>query len=126
MIRRERPLVWLHGDMENRKKKRRERKGWKVGSAEDFLGLTREEAEYIELKLLLGESLASRRKANGLRQVELAGLLQSSQSRVAKMEKGDDTVSLDLLIRSLLALGATRRELAKILSATPGASGRSG
>ena len=112
--------------MENKKKKHLERKGWKVGSAEDFLGLTREEAEYIELKLLLGESLASRRKANGLRQVELAGLLQSSQSRVAKMEKGDDTVSLDLLIRSLLALGATRRELAKILSGPGGPAGVSG
>ena len=112
--------------MENKKKKHLERKGWKVGSAEDFLGLTREEAEYIELKLLLGESLASRRKANGLRQVELADLLQSSQSRVAKMEKGDDTVSLDLLIRSLLALGATRRELAKILSGHSRSAGVSG
>ncbi len=112
--------------MDKRKKKRLERKGWKVGSAEEFLGLTREESEYIELKLLLGECLASRRKANGLRQVELAGLLRSSQSRVAKMEKGDDTVSLDLLIRSLLALGATRRELASILSGHSRSAGVSG
>ncbi|MDP8235120.1 MAG: helix-turn-helix domain-containing protein [Candidatus Erginobacter occultus] len=102
--------------MEINKQKRLKARGWRVGSAEDFLGLSREEIEYIELKLLLGEHLTSRRRAKKLKQVELAELLQSSQSRVAKMEKGDSTVSLDLLIRALLALGATRRDLAGILS----------
>jgi predicted transcriptional regulator len=49
-------------------------------------------------------------------QVALAKALQSSQSRVAKMEAGDPTVSLDLLVRSLLALGASNRDLAAIIA----------
>ena len=102
--------------MRTNKKKQLEAKGWKVGSVEEFLDLSKEEAAYIELKVLLSESLAVRRKRRRLNQVELAKLLKSSQSRVAKMEKGDPTVSLDLLIRSLLAIGTTKMELAKIIS----------
>lgn len=122
MIQADKPLVWLHGEIKTMKAKKinqLEARGWKVGSVEEFLGLTEEETTYIELKLLLSESLAERRKRDKLKQVDLAKLLKSSQSRVAKMEKGDPTVSLDLLIRSLLALGTTKRELAKIISYRP-------
>jgi predicted transcriptional regulator len=105
--------------MKAEKKKQLEAKGWKVGSVEEFLNLSKEESAYIELKLLLSESLAVRRKKRRLNQVELAKLLKSSQSRVAKMEKGDATVSLDLLIRSLLAIGTTKSELAEIISSRP-------
>ena len=105
--------------MKDKKKNKLEAKGWKVGSVEEFLDLAKEEISYIELKLLLSESLVERRKRKSLNQVELAKLLKSSQSRVAKMEKGDPTVSLDLLIRSLLAIGTTKRELAKIISSKP-------
>ncbi len=49
-------------------------------------------------------------------QEDLARLIKSSQSRVAKMEAGDPTVSIDLLIRSLLALGTNKNTLAKMLS----------
>jgi len=45
-----------------------------------------------------------------------AKLIKSSQSRLAKMEGGDPSVSLDLLIRSLLALGASNRDLARAIS----------
>ena len=75
-----------------------------------------EDSAYLELKSALGVSLRERRKMLGLTQVEFAGLIQSSQSRVAKMEAGDPSVSLDLLIRSLLALGATTRDLARMIS----------
>ena len=97
------------------KKKRLESKGWKVGTAADFLQLTPEESEYIELKLKLADSLRKRRQRRKLTQVELASLVSSSQSRIAKMESGDPSVSLDLLVRSLLALGASNKELAKII-----------
>ena len=97
------------------KKKRLESKGWKVGSAADFLRLTPEESAYIELKLKLADSLRKRRQRRKLTQVELASLVSSSQSRIAKMESGDPTVSIDLLVRSLLALGASTKELAKII-----------
>jgi transcriptional regulator with XRE-family HTH domain len=48
--------------------------------------------------------------------LDLAAKLQSSQSRIAKMEAGDPSVSLDLLIRSLISLGATERELSRIIT----------
>jgi len=102
--------------MRKTKRKRLEAKGWKVGGVDEFLGLTPEESEYIELKLKLAENLRKRRERRKLTQVELAKMVRSSQSRVAKMEAGDPSVSLDLLIRSLLALGASNRELARMIS----------
>jgi hypothetical protein len=36
--------------------------------------------------------------------------------RVAKLEGADAAVSLDLLIRGLLALGASRREIGRVLA----------
>ncbi len=98
------------------KRKRLEKRGWKVGTAADFLELSPEETAYVELKLQLSESLKKRRVKEKLSQVELAKLVQSSQSRVAKMEAGDPSVSIDLLVKSLLALGASRRDLAKVIS----------
>jgi len=100
------------------KRERLEKKGWKVGSAEEFLGLSPEEAAYIDLKLRLGQTLIRHRKKDHLTQVELARRISSSQSRVAKMEGGDPSVSLDLLIRSLLALGASHQDLARAISET--------
>ena len=102
--------------MREEKKKRLEAKGWKVGSAEEFLQLTPEEAAYIELKLRLAENIRARRRRRNLTQVDLAKRLESSQSRVAKMEAGDPSISLDLLIRSLLALGTTYRELSRMIA----------
>jgi ribosome-binding protein aMBF1 (putative translation factor) len=107
--------------MRKEKKKRLEAKGWRIGTAKDFLGLTEEESAYIELKIRLAEGLRQRRQEKGLSQVDLAAKLQSSQSRVAKMEAGDPSVSLDLLIRSLITLGASERELSRII-ATPRAA----
>ena len=97
------------------KQQQLEAKGWKVGSVEEFLELTPEESSYIELKLALSGSLRNYRKKRHLTQADLAKLLKSSQSRVAKMEAGDPSVSLDLLVRSLLALGATRETLAQMI-----------
>jgi DNA-binding XRE family transcriptional regulator len=103
--------------MRKSKRDRIEKKGWRVGTPGDFLGLSTEEIAYIEIRLRLSESLRRRRKRRSLSQVELARLIKSSQSRVAKMEGGDPSVSLDLLIRSLLALGATRRDVARAVGA---------
>jgi DNA-binding XRE family transcriptional regulator len=103
--------------MREEKRHRLEAKGWKVGTAQEFLGLTAEEAAYVELKVRLAMGLREWRRRRDLTQAELAKRLQSSQSRIAKMEAGDPSVSLDLLIRSLLILGASRRELSRIMSA---------
>ncbi len=97
------------------KRKRLEAAGWRFGNAADFLGMTPQEEAYVELKLHLADALEAKRKANGLTQKGLAARLQSSQSRVAMMEKGDPSVSIDLLVRGLFALGMRRRELAKAI-----------
>jgi len=98
--------------MNNIKRKKLEQKGFKVGSVQEFLKLSPEDSAYIELKLALSRNVQSYRKAKRLTQSDLARRIQSSQSRVAKMEAGDPSVSIDLLVRSLLALGATRKRLA--------------
>ena len=101
--------------MNDAKKQRLVEKGWTVGNAEDFLQLSADEAAYVELRLKLSHSLRTQRQNKNLTQVQLAKLVQSSQSRVAKMEAGDSSISLDLLIRSLLALGASNRDLADMI-----------
>jgi len=98
------------------KRRRVTAKGWKVGDAKEFLALSDEETAYIELRLKLAEGLKAARKNHGVTQVQLAQTMKSSQSRVAKMEAGDPTVSLDLLVKSLLALGTSNRELAAIIA----------
>ena len=93
-----------------------EGKGWRVGTAQEFLALSDEETAYIEMKLALGETLRQRREREGATQSALASRLKSSQSRVAKMEAGDPSVTLDLLIRSLLMLGMSRKDLGQVVA----------
>jgi len=102
--------------MKAAKQRKLESKGWKVGSVEDFLELSAEEVSYIEMKYALSNSLKERRTKEKLSQVEVAKIFKTSQSRVAKMEAGDPSVSIDLLVKSLLALGASPKELAKAIS----------
>jgi DNA-binding XRE family transcriptional regulator len=102
--------------MDRKKRKKLEALGWTVGSADDFLDLTPEETRYIELKLALSASLKAERVKQGITQVELAKMMGSSQSRVAKMEAGDPAVSVDLLLKALLSLGVTKKQLSKIIA----------
>jgi hypothetical protein len=102
--------------MHNSKKKRLEAKGWKVGSTKEFLELSAEEEAYIEIKLKLAESFRERRLRCRMTQSDVAKAIKSSQSRVAKMEAGDRSVSMDLLVRSLLALGIPGKRFIQLLS----------
>jgi len=102
--------------MNKNKRERLRRAGWTIGTVTEFLGLTEAEAALVELKLTLSRRLKERRARSRLSQGQLAKLLGSSQSRVAKMEAGDPSVSIDLLIRSLLAIGTTRKELAAVIA----------
>jgi ribosome-binding protein aMBF1 (putative translation factor) len=101
--------------MREEKKKRLKKKGWQVGDADEFLKLTEEESEFVELKLKLSEAFRNRRRKRGMTQVEVARAIRSSQSRVAKIEAGDPSVSVDLLIRALFAMGTTSRELGRVV-----------
>ena len=98
------------------KKKRLIRAGWKFGTVTELLGLTKEDEEFIELKLRLTDLAKSTRKRKRISQLKLAKLLGSSQSRVAKIEAGDPSVSFDLLVRASLASGATRKDLARAIA----------
>jgi len=101
--------------MDEKMRKALEEMGWKVGDAQDFLGLTEDEVSLIEMKLSLAEGLRTIRSRESLTQEEVASRIGSSQSRVAKMESADSSVSLDLLVRTLLRLGTDRDGIASIL-----------
>jgi hypothetical protein len=106
--------------VKKRKRAKLESQGWRVASAAEFLALSPEEAALIEIKLALSRSLRLRRMKQALSQTALARHLKTSQSRVAKMESADPSVSVDLLLRALLALGATPRDVATALRAGGG------
>ena len=101
--------------MDAKKRKKLEAAGWRVGDAADFLKLSPEEAEFVELKLALAAGLREERETQGLTQEELARRVGSSQSRVAKMEAADSSVSVDLMVRSLFKLGARRSDVARLM-----------
>ncbi len=90
--------------------------GWRVGDTADFLELSAEEAAFVELRLALADHLRGIRVKHGWTQTQVARRLGSSQSRVAKMEAADASVSVDLLVKSLLALGASRKEVGQVIA----------
>jgi DNA-binding XRE family transcriptional regulator len=101
--------------MKRSKKQRLERAGWVVSDADDFLGLSEEEARFVALKLALAAGVRQFRERRGLTQAALARRLGSSQSRVAKMEAGDASVSVELMIKSLLEIGAKTSDIAALI-----------
>jgi hypothetical protein len=101
--------------MKESKRKRLEAAGWVIGSADEFLGLSAVESLIVDLRLALGQALKERRAKLHISQTTLAGLIKSSQSRVAKMEAAGPEVSLELLLRGLFATGATRHDVASVL-----------
>ena len=103
--------------MDKRTRKRLESAGWKVGDASEFLGLSAEEAAIAELKVGLARAVREQRSRRSMTQEQLGRLLGSSQSRVAKMEAADPSVSIDLMVRSLLRMGANRKEVASYIAA---------
>jgi DNA-binding XRE family transcriptional regulator len=102
--------------MRQSKRKLLEAKGWKLGSAADFLNLSAEESALIDLKIALGAALKQRRQNKRLTQKDAAKAISSSQSRIAKMEAGDPSVSLDLLVKTMITLGASRKDVAKAIA----------
>jgi len=99
--------------MNSAKRKKVESAGWRVGTADEFLGLSPEEARIVEMKLVLSENLRRHRLKRRMSQLELAKRLGSSQSRVAKLEAGALGVTLDLLFRALFATGVSTDEIAR-------------
>ncbi len=108
------PLVWMHGEIKTppfSADARIEAAAWKVGDADEFLGLSPEEVEFVEFKLALAAKVKELRQSKGWTQVQVARALGSSQSRIAKLEAADASVSADFMLKSFFKLGATRKDL---------------
>lgn len=102
--------------MKTAKLRKLEAEGWSVGSASEFLGLSVDEARLLRMRLGLVGAVRTARERSRLSQVELAERMGSSQSRVAKIESGDASVSFDLMLRALIAAGATDIDIARALT----------
>ncbi len=103
--------------MDERKARRLRAKGWRIGNAKEFLGLSEEEAAYVEMTLAVSRLVRESRLMQEMTQEDLAKRIGSSQSRVAKLEAGDPSVSFDLRIRAVLAAGASRKQIARAVEA---------
>ena len=103
--------------MDPNKRKRLEAKGWKVGGVDTFLGLTAVESAMIEVKLALRRAIREWRLRQNISQEELARRMGSSQPRIAAVEAGDPHASIDLLVRALLELGASRADISALIVA---------
>ena len=88
--------------------------GWKIGTVQELLDLSDEQVEFIEMKIALAQALKKKREKLRCSQTQLAARMGSSQARVAKIEKGEAT--LDILVRALLALGASTKDIARNLA----------
>ena len=104
--------------MDARKKRRLAAAGWRVGTTTDFLVLSQVEAALVEVRVALGRFVRAVRSRANLTQTQLADRLESSQSRVAKLEAGNPDVSLDLLVSAALVAGASRAELGSAFRAS--------
>lgn len=102
--------------MDAKKRQKLEQAGWQLGIADEFLGLSPEEASYVEMKLALSKGLKRRRARKGMTQTSLAKRIGSSQSRIAKAEASDPSVSVDLLVRALFATGASVSDLGRLIA----------
>lgn len=96
--------------MDKAKQKRLIQKGWHIGDADGFLQLSEEESALVNIRLALSRRLRQRREAK-MTQADLAAKIGSSQPRIAMAEKGSRSVSIDLLVRALIATGATPKEI---------------
>jgi len=101
--------------MDKRKRERLERGGWKVSTVAEFLSLSPDEEALVEARIALTRRIRQVREARGLTQVQVAKLIGSSQSRVAKMEAADRSVSIDMMIRTLFRLGESPKQVGRAL-----------
>lgn len=102
--------------MENKKREGLEKAGWRVGDAQEFLELSDAEMALVDVRVSLARDLRRRRKEKKISQATLAKRIGSSQSRVAKMEAGDPSVTIDLLMKTLLRAGSTPAEIARVIA----------
>lgn len=101
--------------MDNNKINRLKSQGWEVGNTADFLKLSQEEIALIDFKIALTKRLKELRIKQNLSQESLAQKIKSSQSRIAKIEAGEQNISLDLILKTMFSLGATNQDLIEVI-----------
>jgi len=101
--------------MDKKRQQQLEEKGFQVGSTADFLDLSPEEEAYIDIRLDISNMVKAQRAKRGWTQQQLARAIGSSQSRIAKLEGGDPGISMDLMIKALLRLGTSKKQIGKLL-----------
>ena len=102
--------------MNKETKEKLKKHGWEITSVKEFLSLSEEDMKLIELRITLGKYLKEQRKKNGYTQDQLAKMIRSNQSRIAKMENGDNSVTIDALLKSLFYLGIPAKEISKVFA----------
>lgn len=85
--------------------------GVSVKTPSEFLGLSPAQEAVVETKVRLSALLRATRREQGLSQAALAQKLNLPQQNVARMEKGDRSVTIDLLLRALLGAGVSLEEI---------------
>ncbi len=100
--------------MDKEIQKRLEVAGFRVGDAGDFLGLTDAERCLVELRLDVGRAVRNAREKAGVTQQQLATKMQTSQSRIAKIEAAAPGVSLDLSLKAFFTAGGELSELIRM------------
>lgn len=99
------------------KRARLESAGFRVGDAADFVDLSREEHEMVELRVSLARLVSDLRRSTRLTQKQLAARIGSDQARISRLEAADLSVSVDQMLEAAFALGASRKDIADVLTA---------
>src|SRR5262245_26622057 len=97
--------------MNERKRLRLERAGWRSGTVQQFLGLTDAAAAYIETSVLLAAALRAVRRRRRMSLGVAARTIGTTTAAVGKLEAGNPSATIDELLGALLALGISPRRV---------------
>jgi DNA-binding XRE family transcriptional regulator len=95
-----------------------ERKGARVTDVQELLGLDDADMQIVELKVELAKEVRRRREAESMTQLELAGRMNVSQSRIPVIESGM-SVGLESILHAFLAQGGNMVEFAEVVRRVP-------
>ena len=101
--------------MEKRRRDRLRKDGWENSAVSEVLSVSPDEEALVEARIALTRRIRQVREARGLTQIQVAKLIGSSQSRVAKMEAADRSVSIDMMMRTLFRLGQSPKQVGRAL-----------
>lgn len=91
--------------MDAAKRKALRSAGWAIGDAADFLEMSDEERQLLDVRVTLALAIRGQREAIQMSQKELGAKLKTSQPRVARIERAAPDVSLDQLVKAFAAAG---------------------